>query len=367
MANAPGPASAARPVSGQIRSVQGLRAIAALFVVAFHSTVLWHDRFDSSAPRWENGNAGVDLFFVISGFIMVISSGRLLTAPGGWRRFLVLRLVRITPMYWLATTAKLAALAALPTLAIHSRPNAWNTVASYLFIPSRDAAGVVRPVLDVGWTLSFEMLFYLVFAASILVRKNVLSVVTPVMLLLAAASPVVAGRGSAIDTLADPIVLEFVLGLAIGQMAARLRRSTSAGWELVAVLGLTCLAAIPTDGRWERVGIWGLAAAVTLAASVACEPWCGPRIPNLAVKIGESSYSLYLTHGFILPVIGVLAVRLSLRGTGLGVFLILCSLVVSTAAGLVVYQFVEVPVTGWLRRLVHDRGVTTVAAPTSPI
>jgi exopolysaccharide production protein ExoZ len=60
-----------RPASGQICSVQSLRAIAALFVVIFHSTVLWHDKFTPSIVPWTNGNSGVDLFFVISGFIMV--------------------------------------------------------------------------------------------------------------------------------------------------------------------------------------------------------------------------------------------------------------------------------------------------------
>ena len=67
------PASGASQGSQQIRSVQALRAIAALFVVTYHSTVLCHDEV-ASAPlgTWDNGNSGVDLFFFISGLIMMV-------------------------------------------------------------------------------------------------------------------------------------------------------------------------------------------------------------------------------------------------------------------------------------------------------
>ena len=67
-----------KSASEQLRSVQCLRAVAALFVVGFHGTLLWHDNFLPSVKPWDNGNSGVDLFFVISGFIMMVSSRRLL-------------------------------------------------------------------------------------------------------------------------------------------------------------------------------------------------------------------------------------------------------------------------------------------------
>src|SRR5215510_8084357 len=103
--------------SSQIQSIQCLRALAALFVVGFHATLLLHDNFTPDAKIWDNGNAGVDLFFVISGFIMVVSSRRLVGQADGWHRFMAARLVRIVPMYWLATAAKLLSAAAVPQMA----------------------------------------------------------------------------------------------------------------------------------------------------------------------------------------------------------------------------------------------------------
>jgi len=203
MPRKPACAKSADAPGGQIQSIQALRAIAALFVVGFHSTVLWHDKFNQNVTPWKNGNSGVDLFFVISGFIMVLSSRKLLGRADAWRRFMTLRLVRIVPLYWLATAAKLAAITALPALALHTNPTAWNTVASFLFVPSRDAIGVIRPVIDVGWTLSYEMLFYIVFAAALFLFVEPLLIVAPAMLVLALMSFVRTTDALAIDTLAS--------------------------------------------------------------------------------------------------------------------------------------------------------------------
>lgn len=358
-----------RPVAGQIRSVQSLRAIAALFVVVFHSTVLWHDEFTPSVVPWQNGNAGVDLFFVISGFIMVLSSRRLLHRADGWRRFLVLRLVRITPMYWLVTAAKLAIILVLPEMVVQTRPTAWNIVASFLFLPARDAVGIIKPVIDVGWTLSFEMLFYAVFAFALFSRIEAVLVVGPAMLLLALVSNFREASWPAITTLANPIVLEFVFGILIAHaLLSRWRKQLSSPWMLVlAVVGLCCLALVRADGEWQRVSIWGVAAAVTLSGCVFAELWIDRYLPNLLVEVGEASYSIYLTHGFLLPVIGLLVAELAVPQGAIGAALIVTSVIASIVVGLLVYRRVEAPMTLWLRELVGDRARVSPASPEAPI
>lgn len=353
---------------GQIRSVQALRAIAALFVVYFHSTVLWHDKFAANVVPWENGNAGVDLFFVISGFIMVLSSRRLVGGPHGWSQFIVLRLVRIVPMYWLVTAAKLAAAISVPALALHTHPTAWNSTASFLFIPARDAVGEIRPPLAIGWTLSFEMLFYLVFASALFFRVGLLRVVGPAMAALAVLSLFRTPDWPPITTLASPIVLEFVFGLLIGQafLGGSLRRSSSPWVIAIGTAGLLCLAFVPADGVWYRATIWGLAAAATLTGGVVGERWLDRFLPRFLVSIGEASYSLYLTHGFVLPVVGVVLARSGLSGNLLGVVLIVSCIVLSTLVALVVYRFVEAPITAKLRHLVGDRRQMGLAVTQAP-
>ena len=287
--------------SQQIRSVQALRAIAALFVVTYHSTILWRDKSPlESVGAWDNGNSGVDLFFVISGFIMMVSSQRLRRQQDGWLKFIRLRLVRLVPLYWLATAVKLAVVLAVPAVALHTYPNAWNAVASLLFLPSVDATGAVIPVLGVGWTLSFEMLFYAAFAAALYLSLNPLAVVTPAMIGLAALSVAKQAYWPAAATLADPIVLEFVFGLLIGHLALAgdLRQTHKSLAILVGIAGLAIMILMPTHDRWERVLIWGVAAAATLWAALAVETWAGPRHSETADQ-HRGSILLPISHAWL--------------------------------------------------------------------
>jgi exopolysaccharide production protein ExoZ len=89
-------------------TIQALRAVAALLVVLLHAFETWGERVDPAAPgvNWDNGAAGVDIFFIISGFVMVISSRRLVDQAGAWLIFLRHRVVRIVPLYWLLTKTR---------------------------------------------------------------------------------------------------------------------------------------------------------------------------------------------------------------------------------------------------------------------
>ena len=173
-----GPVSAA---ASSFLTVQALRAIAALLVVVYHVFDMWALRMDPSAPGtgWVNGAAGVDIFFVISGFVMVVSSRRLATQPRAWRTFIQHRIVRIVPLYWLLTTAKLLLVFFLADLALRSNLEFDYVARSYLFLPVVDGAGHFRPLLPVGWTLTYEFVFYLLFALALALRVDVLRVLVP--------------------------------------------------------------------------------------------------------------------------------------------------------------------------------------------
>lgn len=300
---------------------------------------------------------------------MVISSRRLLEKSDGWWQFMELRLIRITPMYWLVTVAKLVAITAVPAMALHTHPTEWNTISAFLFIPARDAVGVIRPPLDVGWTLSFEMLFYLVFASALFLRIAPLRIIAPVMVMLAVLALTRSNNGPAITMLANPIVLEFVFGAAIGKMYIERSLSLfSSPWIIMlSVAGLFVLVFIPANGNWHRAFIWGFAAAAALTGGVLAEKWLDPLLPRFLERIGEASYSLYLTHGFVLPVVGLVIARTGLTGDMLGAALIITCVIISTISALIIYRFVEVPITTWLRKLVGDRRRASLAAPQTAI
>jgi exopolysaccharide production protein ExoZ len=356
-----------------IRSVEALRGIAALLVVLFHATVLQHEKFDPGLTPWEFGNAGVDIFFVISGFLMIRSSGKLLGLADGWRRFATQRLIRIVPLYWLVTVAKLASIAAVPALALHTHPNLLNAAASFLFLPSYDAAGAIRPVVDVGWTLEFEMLFYVLFTAALWLRADAFRFITPILGLLAAAWFVVPAGSPAISFLANPLCLEFALGMLVATIAPRLRLSSPAAPLALVAVSFVVLLAVPIGSPPVRAMFWGIPAFGLVLGAVLADPW--QRFPGWFVRIGNASYSLYLVHGFTLPLVGVAVAHTPLHGTAQAVAVIMGCVASSIVAALIVHAWIERPMTEWLRRIVvsppslpprvHGAGVAagTVRAP----
>jgi len=205
--------------SGRIVSIQALRLVAALLAAWPHACLFSHllaRHLGAPVPDLPGaalGKSGVDVFFVISGFVMVHSSQRLYGRPGARRLFVLRRIVRVVPMYWLATLALLAW-----SLRTHAPPWDGATIASSLAFmpyPSLGNHGAVIPFLVPGWTLNYEMLFYLVFALC-LARSGVLTVARVAgVLLVAVVLGMVAALPLPLSAWANPITLEFVAGMAI--------------------------------------------------------------------------------------------------------------------------------------------------------
>jgi peptidoglycan/LPS O-acetylase OafA/YrhL len=291
--------------------------------------------YHAANGRWANGSAGVDLFFVISGLVMGLSSGSL-SAPEFIRR----RLVRLVPLYWALTLAKLAVGLALPATLAAAHPGPWNIAASFLFIPARDGAGQVRPVLGVGWTLQYEMLFYALFAVALARRQAPLRVVTPLLAPLAAFGFWAAPDWPAPLALCNGLVLEFCAGLALAHNRARLCRLPTRTAAMLGLAGAILLLSVPPAGRWRFVA-WGAPAAAVVAAAIALEPRIGSRLPRWLLLAGDSSYAIYLLHPFLVP---VLARVLS------GAWLLAGALAASAAGGVWLYLSIDKPTQAWLRR-----------------
>jgi len=113
--------------------VQALRFLAAAMVLVTHSFFYASERLGGNVLSWVTGAKGVDIFFIISGFVMVISSRNLISQGDGWRTFLQHRLIRIVPLYWTATSAKLLIVILMSGLALHSKFDLWVVMKSYFF------------------------------------------------------------------------------------------------------------------------------------------------------------------------------------------------------------------------------------------
>ncbi len=279
----------------ELQSVQVLRALAALGVVVMHVRNELVNRAGLPLPDLLVGAAGVDVFFVISGFVMVYSSTRLFGRPDAPAIFITRRLGRIVPLYWICTAVTAALFVVLKWTDAAAQVTPANLLRSFLFIPYARPDGTWLPILEVGWTLNFEMMFYAMFALAILLSAR--SAVWTLSAVMAAC--VLVGRSVALPLpfsfWCNPIILEFCFGmwLALAHLSGlRLARWLShvLFWGGIAAFGLGYLIPPATD---LRPLVWGLPAAAIVAAAVLTPDRA--RSPVL-VYLGAASYSLYLVH-----------------------------------------------------------------------
>ena len=315
-------------------SIQYLRAFAALSVALFHACQ-WADiDFDIAA-------GGVDIFFVISGFLMwaVTQNPSLTPASFLWRR-----IVRVVPLYWAATLALAALAFAAPALLPQVKLNPAHLGLSLLFIPHLDPAGLPFPFLPPGWTLNYEAILYLIFTASLFLPRRlrlgvVLSSLIGITILGLLVVPL-------FPLFANPMMLEFAAGVVLAKLMGDGRRPSAAmGWVFIA-LGLTAFAAlkilaIHSDiGRWF---LWGAPAVLIVAGAIGVEAGGAlPRSEGLK-RAGDASYSIYLCHWPIIALAGKLV------GAGNPWLFIPLTVAASLGAGLVVRQTVEKPLIQLLR------------------
>lgn len=320
--------------SGEVRSIQYLRGVAAFGVLLFHAA----ERADWS---FGVGAAGVDVFFVISGFIMWVVTCR--NSPGPVV-FLVRRVQRIVPLYWALTLGVVAAAVLAPGAFPAMRPTTGHVLRSLLFLPHRDAVGLIAPLIVPGWTLNYEMFFYLLFAGGLLAPAAIRPwMVTAVLAGLVAIRPMGDPANPLWATYTDPLLLEFGAGLWLGKAwsAGRLP-GRKLGWFLIGagLAGFTAVSATGVDVDRVRVFAWGVPALALVTGAVSLEHAGHLRSWWPLRTLGDASYSVYLIHGLAISA----AVRLmQMAGLHAPMPLFLVSVAAGAAAGLVVYRLVEKP------------------------
>ena len=262
---------------GIYMGVQSLRFFAAVAVLWAHISLIIKERFGNPAfPISDIGFTGVAVFFVISGFVMFVSTPYLIGVNGAGKDFALRRIIRLVPLYWIATTLKLLIVLLIPSETFHSSFMPFHTIASYLFIAARNKAGDISPLHAVGWTLNYEMFFYLLFATALYFKKSPLLFVGGILICL-----VVSGlffdpyTTPAFVAYMQPIVLQFLLGMLIGYVCVK-------GWKVntyfLVLLLLTGLyiditVKVPSyDLGWKSFVIVGIPSAFIVAAMALLEP-----------------------------------------------------------------------------------------------
>ena len=309
--------------------------------------------------------AGVDLFFVTSGFIMVHASNSLFATPGAPRAFLMRRLARIAPLYWLVTLLGLGVALFAARSGKEPFPAIGEILGSFGFVPYADAHGEARPIAGQGWTLNYEMFFYALFAIFVgFPRGKAVAGVALALGAIVSLGAVFKPRAVALQFWSDPIVLEFALGMGIAiawRIGLRFSRPVALDLAVLAVawlaLDFDAIRSVPlgraeTNGFWRLLGC-GAPMAALFAAAVLIEPslTAGGRAGGFGCALGDASYSLYLTHPLVIVI-----TRKAYLAAHLDAFVGLWPLVATemfVAAGVAfaVYRFVESPMTRRLQAL----------------
>jgi exopolysaccharide production protein ExoZ len=341
----------------QLISIQYLRAIAALMVVLHHAR---------NSKQWlfnplEGYNAfawGVDIFFVLSGFIMYAAARK-----ENHLDFLGRRIIRVVPLYWIATLA---------LLSINTNFHIWwigtdgfsHVLQSLFFIPhySLSKPDHIWPYLIPGWTLNYEMLFYLIFYVGLMVKRPLL-ISTLAIFSLFSIGVIFSPETAPLKAYTRPILLEFLCGVWIAW--AYTKGVFDKTIPSFIVIGFAFLFILPFINAQElTIAGRALASSMIIAGAL----YLGEQIPyfKLLHLLGDASYSIYLTHTFIsLRYSSKIWSKVPLEGWVQFSGWVALTLVVSSIVGIVVHLYIEKPVLRWLRfkweNILRSTGVDKVS------
>lgn len=333
--------------NSRLESLQAMRALAAGVVVLAH---LYSNALDRGIPvlppQWfEYGTLGVDVFFVLSGWIIVhvhqddVGQAQRVGAYA-WRRF-----SRVWPLLAVLTTAKLALSAFAPGAVSNERNELSNIVTSYLCLPHWDF-----PVIRVAWTLRHEVLFYGLFALGIWWGRRALTILALGWVALIISAQFVERGPWLYEFLGSAYNLHFLLGCLAALWLRRYPHAARpSGWTIVGLLVLM-LGAVAVHDLWHNTSYYvlghlplGVVTAALIVSLVRREEQGGMRIPRLLSVFGDASYSVYLWHGFMLGGMCWLWTRLPTSLQAWPVSYLVLTFLVTMASSWVLYRCVERP------------------------
>jgi exopolysaccharide production protein ExoZ len=352
-----------------IASIQFLRFVAATLVVLSHSSLAIQEHFSGSLSRLflyvaHLGGSGVHIFFVISGFIMVFTSFTKTNESFSGPKFIAKRIIRIYPIYFIYSVLYLCF--------YHFSSGSENLSVEQFFGSIMLLPGYSSLIIGPGWTLSFEIYFYVCF--SIAMSLGLLRGIIVLTVFFLAA--IVLGFGvdtsrPSIHVLTNSLLIEFLLGAWIGYAVVS---SVRIGNKLAIVILALAFAGFLAGGAFgynhlPSAVMWGIPSALLVAGLVFRET--NGRVPFLIKNgsfLGDSSYSLYLLHIVLIEAVILLAIyldasikmHLSLIGDNFGMMIVCLAITVyCIVLAHIFYHLIERRVVGRLQDL-YRRKFTAV-------
>jgi exopolysaccharide production protein ExoZ len=320
------------------QNIELLRFIAALAVVYFHAVgTLRAGGFSEIGPNplTELGAAGVDVFFVISGFVIFLSLTRKNRTPIEFARD---RLIRLVPAYWILTVSQIVVLASVAILRGTEVPFDFSWTIQSLFFLSQPVGNSV-PIISQGWSLEIEMLFYLLVAVGLVIKNSVANILFPAVALVS-----LVGFG-----LLPDLALEFIFGGLLGYLYTRIKfpAPVAIGAGVIGII-LFVAPVILGAGDAPRWVTWGIPSILVVFSAI--------NLPQLEWKIlptlGAASYPVYLLH---MIVINIVSPIISIFGssTAMFFFALVACLILSQALGIFFDKLIDKPISRFLKARIN--------------
>jgi peptidoglycan/LPS O-acetylase OafA/YrhL len=352
----------------KIESLQMLRCIAVALVIFIHTcnfVDMPHFTANSVFNSFFNlstwGAIGVDLFFTISGFIMVIVTPAYINKGASWKDFLLKRAIRIMPLYYLISLCVLVV-----DVSKHAIPPIHVILKTIFFLPVFDRHVFTVPIVAVGWSLSYEMYFYLLITFFLILKQNVYTYLLLSIVLLAVIGAIFNPPSPLLKFLTSPLLIEFGFGIASGLLYKHSKQFEWPHYKVLALILIIIGAAgmlasvfinfgniflqevVENNNRlaFYRSVFWGIPCGALVTGVVLMESIKQFKTPRLLVKAGDASYSAYLIHMKICLWYGRLFIYTNLGGA---VF-VLSSIVVCLAVSIVFYNVLERNLTLWVSK-----------------
>jgi len=317
----------------------------------FHHAAWKGEVYSGTSWDWFNfGEAGVDLFFVISGYIMCYTTSRRKT---NIYKFIKARFTRIIPLYWILTSVALFVYLIAPDK-INSSGGDTSIFHSFTLLPTQ-----AKYLIENGWTLSYEFFFYIIFSFGLAfsaAKKDLIP--TVILSVLVVAGLLFSSNNVYFGFMTAPILIEFIMGIAAFNLLQRCvyPRNTAIFLCLSSVIILLCISY--WGGTGNRVVDYGIPSLLFFIGMVSLEGDLqnhGHNLPSrLLGKIGDSSYSAYLVHPFFLAIAAIIFSKVGITSYG-SIFVI--SLVLgSLLTGWICYVTLEKPIDKFIKGKVRKAG-----------
>jgi exopolysaccharide production protein ExoZ len=335
-----------------------MRGIAAILIMSKHALyeVSQISPVDINYETFRYFSVGIDMFFVLSGFIMIYIS-REQQGFTAAREFLVRRFLRIVPTYWFYTFVLLGVAMIMPQVLGTAEFVPLHFLKSLFFITYENTAGDLQPFLANGWTLNYEIYFYVIFALCMILPVKF---GLPVMALyfISSVATDFYGLGGINDQFyARPIVLEFLAGSIIGWLFIKnIRLPSWCFWVgVVYTVGAIITLLFPDTFKM----ITGLDYSRMFVATICIALLVLPKgaeyvpAPKWGIRLGDASYTIYLSHPFAIGAITQAVLLMGWQNT-LSPWIIFWTIfVVAIIGGLIAYQIIEKPLLSWGKKLLY--------------